>query len=289
MRATMKKLFSIVVFGVLVVLSISAQQRVAGRVVTEDEEPLAGANVQADGTTLVTVTDEQGYFELQVVANTILSVSYAGFATQQVEARQGMQVVMQKDNIIRRTTVHRFALGVSLGINSPLEAYTTQGKFGSYSYAAGGLSLGYQIRHKRLLSQVGIEAMFRGYSQDYATLMNTPMDVMVREIRFMVPLQMGMELNMWYWLLGAEVGFYDVSFLDVYYGSHTKTHTSRANFSVAPAAEIGLNFDRPQSGTNYKLALFAEAHMDPKLKKDMGYWWLHTVMGVKFTVALDAQ
>lgn len=285
----MKKLFNIVVFGVFVVLSVSAQQRFSGRVVTEDEEPLIGASVQVDGTTLATVTDELGHFELRAEANATLTVSYAGYVTRQVAASQGMQVVLEKDKNIHRTTAHRFALGLSFGINSPLEAYTTQGKFGSYSYAAGGLSLGYQIRHKRLLSQVGVEAMFRGYSRDFKTLMNTPMDVMVREIRLMIPLQMGMELSKWYWLLGAKVGFYDVTFLDVYNGSHSKTHASGANFSFAPAAEIGLNFDRPQNGTNYKLALFAEAHMDPKLKKDMGYWWLHTVMGVKFTVALDAQ
>ena len=45
---------------------LSQQQNVKGRVVDEDDNPLPGVNVLVKGSTLGTVTDEEGSFSLSV-------------------------------------------------------------------------------------------------------------------------------------------------------------------------------------------------------------------------------
>lgn len=51
---------------------------------TSDGSPLIGVDVYVDGTTYETITDENGYYELSVPENSILTVSYDGFQQMQV-------------------------------------------------------------------------------------------------------------------------------------------------------------------------------------------------------------
>ena len=75
-----KKLTSVLLFLAMSVGVVSAQtSKVTGKVIGEDGEPVIGASIIVKGTTVGTVTDFDGNFELEVPANgKQLVISYIG-------------------------------------------------------------------------------------------------------------------------------------------------------------------------------------------------------------------
>lgn len=73
---------------------------VKGKVADEKGEPLIGVNVAVEGAGTGTITDMGGNFIMQVAANSVLKVSYVGYATQLValSEKDYYNVVMQLDN-----------------------------------------------------------------------------------------------------------------------------------------------------------------------------------------------
>ena len=68
--------------------ALAAQQQsrvVTGRVVDETGEPVIGANVVQKGTANGIITDVNGQFSLTVSGNAVLTVSYVGYLSQEVE------------------------------------------------------------------------------------------------------------------------------------------------------------------------------------------------------------
>ena len=72
-----------------------AQVEASGTVVDPDGEPVIGATVKVKDTSVGTVTDFDGNFKLKVDAGATLVFTYIGFETQELPAKQGMQVKMQ--------------------------------------------------------------------------------------------------------------------------------------------------------------------------------------------------
>lgn len=67
----------------------------SGTVVDENGEPLIGVTIVAKGTTLTTVTDVDGRFELRVpTSDCVLQFSYVGYQAQDLAAGQAMRVQM---------------------------------------------------------------------------------------------------------------------------------------------------------------------------------------------------
>lgn len=81
--------------------SVQAQtvKEIRGRVVDEHAEPLIGVSISLQGTSLGTITDLDGKFSLQASANSVLKVSYIGYATQQIVvlAKDFYQIVLKQD------------------------------------------------------------------------------------------------------------------------------------------------------------------------------------------------
>ncbi len=73
-----------------------AQQEITGTV-TDAMGPVIGATVMEKGTTNGTVTDFDGNFKLKVEAGKTLVFSYIGYNTQELPAKDGMQVSMQEN------------------------------------------------------------------------------------------------------------------------------------------------------------------------------------------------
>ena len=73
-----------------------AQQEITGTV-TDAMGPVIGATVMEKGTTNGTVTDFDGNFKLKVQPGTMLVFSYIGYNTQELPAKDGMQVSMQEN------------------------------------------------------------------------------------------------------------------------------------------------------------------------------------------------
>lgn len=70
---------------------------IKGTVVDEIGMPIIGASIKIDGTTTGTITDLDGNFTLQVPENAKLNISYIGYTSQVVAAKDGMNVVMRED------------------------------------------------------------------------------------------------------------------------------------------------------------------------------------------------
>ena len=74
-----------------------AQTEISGTVVDGTGEAVIGATVMEKGTSNGTVTDFDGNFKLKVAAGKKLTVSYIGYQTQEVAAKNGMKVTLQDD------------------------------------------------------------------------------------------------------------------------------------------------------------------------------------------------
>ena len=95
----MRKLFTLVMLCVLS-LSVLANKQISGVVVDEANEPVIGASIQVLGTTMGTITDVDGAFELSVPDDaTQVKVSAIGYKEQLLEIKKVMHVVMVEATI----------------------------------------------------------------------------------------------------------------------------------------------------------------------------------------------
>ncbi|MEM9547680.1 MAG: TonB-dependent receptor [Bacteroidota bacterium] len=88
----MKKLL-VVLCALLTTASLSAQRTISGTVTDENSEPLIGANVVVKGTTNGEITDLDGRYTITVPEGyNILTISYIGYTTQEVEIGTQSQI-----------------------------------------------------------------------------------------------------------------------------------------------------------------------------------------------------
>ncbi|MDO4197027.1 MAG: SusC/RagA family TonB-linked outer membrane protein, partial [Prevotellaceae bacterium] len=76
-----------------------AQQNTTVKGIVKDAngEPVIGASVVVKGSSLGTVTDIDGKFELTAKTNQVLVISYIGYSTQEVKATANVNVMLQED------------------------------------------------------------------------------------------------------------------------------------------------------------------------------------------------
>ncbi|MDL2247337.1 TonB-dependent receptor [Bacteroides sp. OttesenSCG-928-J23] len=90
-----------ILFAVLAMfLSLSAfaqKVTVGGQVVDSTNEPIIGASIMENGTSNGTITNYDGYFELQVNQGATLTFSYMGYKTVELKAAPTMAVTLQED------------------------------------------------------------------------------------------------------------------------------------------------------------------------------------------------
>lgn len=87
-------------FLFLLLTQFTFSQLIKGKIVNENNEPLAGANIYFDGTTIATITDENGNFQLNFTSkiNSILAISYLGYQTEYIT-----NISAQNDLLIKLT------------------------------------------------------------------------------------------------------------------------------------------------------------------------------------------
>lgn len=83
------------------------KHRVKGKVTDSNGEPIIGASVFVKGTTSGAVTDINGVFSLDVADNDIVSISYIGYAPQEMAVRghDNLAIVMQEDAALKLNEV----------------------------------------------------------------------------------------------------------------------------------------------------------------------------------------
>lgn len=94
MKQTKRFILSFLLLSASIIMY--AQQEVTGTV-TDDMGPVIGATVMEKGTSNGTVTDFDGNFKLKVQAGKTLVFSYIGYKSQELPAKDGMQVSMQEN------------------------------------------------------------------------------------------------------------------------------------------------------------------------------------------------
>ena len=70
-------------------ISLGTNVKVHGKVVDETGEGIIGANIIVEGTTTGVITDFEGNFELEAPQNSNLLVSYIGYKQQNIKAKNG--------------------------------------------------------------------------------------------------------------------------------------------------------------------------------------------------------
>lgn len=84
----------------------------SGVVVDGQGEPIIGASVVQKGTSQGSVTDVDGRFNVSVDAGSTLVISYIGYQSQEVTARQNMRIVLAEDEAISLNDVVVVGYGV---------------------------------------------------------------------------------------------------------------------------------------------------------------------------------
>lgn len=96
----MKRFYVLLLSAFALCVGAMAQTRVKGTVLEETGDPAIGANVMAEGTTVGTITDFDGQFELNVPAGVKnLIISYMGFRTETVAVKPSVTVKLTPDAI----------------------------------------------------------------------------------------------------------------------------------------------------------------------------------------------
>ena len=94
----MKKSCLLMLIALMMCITSTAQG-IKGTVIDENGEPVIGATiVEKANTSNATITDFDGNFVMKVNPGQTLTVSYIGYQTQEIAAKDGMTIKMQPDN-----------------------------------------------------------------------------------------------------------------------------------------------------------------------------------------------
>lgn len=98
-QSLIRRLFAIVLLGLMVLPAMAQEQRVSGVVVDQNSEPMIGVTVRPKGSsTSGTVTDLDGNFNITVKSGTTLTFSYLGYKNVEAPAKAKMKVMMYEDS-----------------------------------------------------------------------------------------------------------------------------------------------------------------------------------------------
>ena len=92
------KRIQILFFGLALAVAAFADINVKGTVIDADgSEPLIGVSVLVKGTSIGTITDFDGNFEISVPEKATLQLSYVGYKTIELRAVENMHIIMESD------------------------------------------------------------------------------------------------------------------------------------------------------------------------------------------------
>ncbi len=102
----MKKVFTLLTLCLLSISLFAQDIQVSGVVVDEKGEPVVGATIQVPGTSLGTISDYDGNFELTVPESAkTLVVSYIGMQSQEVAVKKNVRIVLHTTSEVLQDVV----------------------------------------------------------------------------------------------------------------------------------------------------------------------------------------
>ena len=91
----------LIIVQVFVIQNTYAQQgMITGIVKDVNGEPIIGASVKVQGTTVGTITDLDGKFSVKASSGAVLQVSYIGYVTEKIQVgnRTGLTITLKEDS-----------------------------------------------------------------------------------------------------------------------------------------------------------------------------------------------
>ena len=91
----------LIIVQVFVIQNTYAQQgMITGIVKDVNGEPIIGASVKVQGTTVGTITDLDGKFSVNASSGAVLQVSYIGYVTEKIQVgnRTGLTITLKEDS-----------------------------------------------------------------------------------------------------------------------------------------------------------------------------------------------
>ena len=316
MKTKLIVLISLLAIGCLA----HAQQRVTGTVKWDDDRPVVGASVTVKGSTVSTVTDADGEYEIQA------------------KPTDALEIIVPYHKKWYTYHASRLSVWADLGLAIP-ESYTGSTNYsarygylfgydklsGACSYPSGGIGIGYQFINNYFLVSIGLELLSMNDYYCYEYLTGSYTDVVDKygdtrrvyeheyhkrtenHIYAQMPFMMGFEVPYFYMLAGMKIGtsLYDGSMADGTKSDWTCMHWG-------PTVELGVNIDKGPSITrlqldqkgkadysgrtyNYKIALVYDFGANHNLYKDeknrTHVGWLNSNMflGLKFTASIQSD
>ena len=102
----MKRIRLLMMLALVWMTATSFAQGIKGTVIDENGEPVIGATVaDMSNTKNATITDFDGNFVINVKSGQTITISYIGYETQTVAAKNGMTVRLQPDNKVLEEVV----------------------------------------------------------------------------------------------------------------------------------------------------------------------------------------
>lgn len=96
MQTIIKRAFGLrgvfTLLALMLTLSVSAQNKITGRVVDETDQPAIGANVVIAGTTQGVSTDVDGRYAISAKKGQVLVFSYLGYKNQEIPVNAQTQI-----------------------------------------------------------------------------------------------------------------------------------------------------------------------------------------------------
>ena len=165
-----KKLTSVLLFLAMSVGVVSAQtSKVTGKVIGEDGEPVIGASIIVKGTTVGTVTDFDGNFELEVPANgKQLVISYIGMKSKEVVVSPNVNVTLMSDTqnldevVVTAMGISKEKKALGYAVQDVKSDELTQGANTSLSGALQGKVSGIDIASSSGMPGASSKIMIRG-------------------------------------------------------------------------------------------------------------------------------
>lgn len=158
------------VFIVLLLSSglLIAQNRVTGKITSENQEPLLGVSILVKGTITGTVSDFDGNFTIVANQGDVLVVSYVGFKTQEVPITSNVVNVTMAQDLSQLDEVVVVAFGTSTrkALTGALEVVTSDEiqaqPLSNFTNALQGLAPGLQVFESNGQPGEGAEFRIRG-------------------------------------------------------------------------------------------------------------------------------
>ncbi|MGF7230919.1 SusC/RagA family TonB-linked outer membrane protein [Arachidicoccus sp.] len=165
-----QKLLLLFCFGLFLFAGKAFSQEVSirGTVKNEMGEPISSASVKVKGTNVGTLTDGDGVFTIEAARGKTLEISFVGYETKDVPARNGIEIILQtskndlKEVVVTALGMKREKKALGYSVQEISGDKVNQGSNPNFATALEGKVAGVEIRPSSGLPGASAQIFIRG-------------------------------------------------------------------------------------------------------------------------------